>query len=103
MSDIERAARDAVDAQANAEQVALVLAVLQAQQVLQQQAAPAAPVQQSSGGGAAKWVAIGVGGSVFLVTVAMSAVAVAISAVALTICVLVLRGLVVDQKGRRRS
>lgn len=103
MSEIEKAARDAVEASANTDQVALILAVLQAQQLTQQQACqhPPAPVQHSSGG-AAKWVGIGVGASVLLLTVAVSAVAVAISAVALTVCVLVLRGLWADiQKGTK--
>jgi hypothetical protein len=99
MSDIEKAARDAVDAAANTEQVALILAVLQAQQLVQQQPAPV-PAQHAPGG-AAKWVGIGVGASVLLLTVAVSAVAVAISAVALTVCVLVLRGMWADMKGRK--
>ena len=89
MSDLEKAARDAVDAQANSEQVALILAVLQAQQLTQQQ--PPAPTAPRPAGSAAKWIGIGVGGSVFLAAFAVSAVAVAISAVALTVCVLVLR------------
>ncbi|WP_432064145.1 hypothetical protein [Streptomyces sp. C10-9-1] len=101
MSDVEKAARDAVEAQANAEQVALIAAVLQAQQYARQQ--PSAPVPVAPAGGAGKWLAIGVGGSVFLLTVAVSAVAVAIAAVALTVCVLVLRGVWADvQKDRRR-
>ncbi|MFD9211608.1 hypothetical protein ACFVY9_00530 [Streptomyces sp. NPDC059544] len=103
MSDLEKAARDAVDAQANTEHLALVMALLQAQQLTQQTQTPAcqhAPAQQPSGG-AAKWVGIGVGASVFLISVAVSAVAVAISAVALTICVLVLRGMWADyRKGK---
>lgn len=99
MTDLEKAAREAVDAAANSEQLALIKAVLQAQQLTQQPAAPA-PVQQSPGS-AGKWIGIGIGGSVFLLTVAVSAVAVAISAVALTICVLVLRSMWRDyQKGR---
>lgn len=98
--DIEKAARDAVEAAHNSEQLARIAALLQAQQLTQQQHAAPAPVQRSSGG-AAKWVGIGVGGSIFLLTVAVSAVAVAISAVALTICVLVLRSMWRDyQKGR---
>jgi hypothetical protein len=102
MSDIEKAAREAVDAASNSEHLAIVMAVLQAQQITQQTQRPCqhAPVQKSSGG-AVKWVGIGVGGSVFLLTVAVSAVAVAISAVALTICVLVLRSMWRDyQKGK---
>ncbi|MFD9211656.1 hypothetical protein ACFVY9_00780 [Streptomyces sp. NPDC059544] len=104
MTDIEKAAREAVEAQANSEHLALVMAVLQAQQLTQQQTVTTvtAPVQRSSGG-AAKWVGIGVGASVFLLTVAVSAVAVAISAVALTICVLVLRGMWTDVRKGRKS
>lgn len=90
MSDFEKAARDAVEAQANTEQLALIAAVLQAQQLTQYQPVPPAPAVRTSGG-AAKWIGIGVGGSVFLLTVAVSAIAVAISAVALTICLLILR------------
>lgn len=103
MSDaIERAAKEAVDAASNTEQLALIAGLLKVQQITQQvqQPAPQQPVQQVSGG-AAKWIGIGIGGSIFLLTVAVSAVAVAISAVALTICVLVLRSMWRDyQKGR---
>ncbi|MEV6398143.1 hypothetical protein AB0M39_25795 [Streptomyces sp. NPDC051907] len=104
MTDIEKAAREAVDAADDSQQLALIAAVIQAQQLAQQQTCqhPPAPVPQS--GSAAKWIGIGVGGSIFLITVAVSAVAVAISAVALTICVLVLRGMWQDtQKGRKRG
>lgn len=103
MSDIEKAARDAVEAQANSEQLAMVLAILQVQQLTQQPTRqhPPAPVQQSSTG---KWVAIGVTGPFLAVTLAISVMAFAISVVALTICVLALRGLWVDmQKGRKRG
>ncbi|MEV6651188.1 hypothetical protein [Streptomyces sp. NPDC051219] len=101
MSDIEKAAREAVDAAANSEQLALIAAILQAQQLTQQVSGnqTPAPVQQSSGG-TAKWVGIGIGGSIFMVSLAVSAVAVAISAVALTVCLLVLRSVWQDmQKG----
>ncbi|MEV4918931.1 hypothetical protein AB0K47_19215 [Streptomyces tirandamycinicus] len=100
MSELEKAAREAVEAQANSEHLALIAAVLQAQHLVQQQPCqhPPAPV---SSGSAVKWVGIGVGASVFLISVAVSAVAVAISAVALTICVLVLRGMWTDyRKGK---
>ena len=97
--EVSKAARDAVEAAHNSEQLALIAAVLQAQQLVQRQAPPAPLQSAPSGGGAAKWVGIGVGASVLLLTVAISAVAVAISAVALTICVLVLRGLWADMKG----
>ncbi|MFI2367282.1 hypothetical protein [Streptomyces sp. NPDC018833] len=106
MTDIEKAARDAVEAQANTEQVALIQAVLAAQQLTQQQAQPVAPapVQQSSN--VAKWVGVGIGGALALTPLAMAAamlaIAVGISAVALTICTLVLRSMWVDmQKGKK--
>lgn len=104
MSDaIERAARDAVDAASNSEQLALVMAVLKAQQITQQAQQPCQhqPVQQASGG-AGKWLAIGIGGSFLAVSLAISAIAVAISAVSVAILALVLRGIWRDlQKGQR--
>lgn len=102
MSDIEKAARDAVDAAANSEQLVLIAALLQAQQLTHAQQAPVppAPVLAPSGG-AAKWIGIGIGGSIFLLTVALSAMAVAISAIAVTGCLIVLRSMWRDyQNGR---
>ncbi|MFD8471902.1 hypothetical protein ACFV2E_07560 [Streptomyces globisporus] len=96
MSDFEKAAKDAVEAAANSQQLALIAAVLQAQQLTQQPPAPA-PAAPSSGS-AAKWIGIGIGGSVFLLTVAVAAVAVAISIAGLTICILVLRSVWQDVK-----
>ncbi|WP_326592813.1 hypothetical protein [Streptomyces brevispora] len=90
MSDLEKAAQDAVNAAANSEQLALIAAVLKAQQLTQQPVTPPTPVAAPSGG-AAKWIGIGIGGSALLLAVAVSAVAIAISAVALTVCVLALR------------
>ncbi|WP_331731217.1 hypothetical protein [Streptomyces sp. NBC_00859] len=89
-SDIGAAAKEAVEAAHNSEQLALIQAVLAAQQLAQHPQPVTQPVQQSSGG-AGKWIGIGVGASVFLLTVALSAVAVAIAVVSLTVCVLVLR------------
>ncbi|WP_371791922.1 hypothetical protein OG217_23245 [Streptomyces sp. NBC_01023] len=89
-SDIGAAAKAAVEAAHNTEQLALIQAVLKAQQLTQQPAPTPPPVQQSPAS-AGKWIGIGVGASVFLLTVALSAVAVAISVVSLTVCVLVLR------------
>lgn len=103
MSDaLDKAAKDAVEAASNTEQLALIAALLKAQQITQQvqQPAPHPPVQQPSGG-TGKWLAIGIGGSFLAVSLAISAVAVAVSAVALTACLLVLRSLLRDyQKGR---
>lgn len=92
MSHLDDAGRDAADAAANSQHLALVLALLEAQKLTHQP--PAAPPPAATpNGSAAKWIGIGVGGSVFLLTVAVSAVAVAISAVALTACLLVLRSM----------
>lgn len=89
-TELSKASQEAIDAARQGERYAEILAVVAAVQAVQQQPAPPAPVVRTSGG-AAKWIGIGVGGSVFLLTVAVSAMAVAISAVALTICVLILR------------
>lgn len=102
MSELERAARDAVEAQANSEQVAMVLAILQAQQLTQHQPAPAlAPVHQRPIGA---YVALGIGGAVALTGLAMAAallaVAVAVGAISATVCLLVLRSMWNDQKGK---
>lgn len=99
-SELERASAEAVAAQDNAQQLALIQAVLKAQQ-LAQPVTPPAPVQQSSGG-AAKWLAIGIGGSFLAMSLALSAMAVAISAVALTCCLLVLRSMWTDRRPNRR-
>lgn len=101
MSDVEKAAQDAVAAAQQSEQFAVMLAAIQAAQLTQQQTCqhPPAPVQQ---GGNGKWIALGIAAPFLLITLAISVMAAAISAVALTICVLVLRGLWVDmQKGRK--
>ncbi|MEU3204269.1 hypothetical protein ABZ702_10365 [Streptomyces cyaneofuscatus] len=97
MSSFDEAKREAADAAANSDQLAEIVALLKAQQ-LTQQPQPPAPTTPQSTGGAAKWIGIGIGGSIFLVAFAVSAVAVAITAVALTICLLVLRAMWQDIK-----
>ncbi|MFF1934325.1 hypothetical protein [Streptomyces sp. NPDC058228] len=100
---VQVASADAVAAAQQSEQFAMMLAAVQAAQILQaQQPTPQQPVvQAASSGSAMKWLAIGMGGSALLLAVAVSAVAVAISAVALTICVLILRSVWQDiSKGR---
>ncbi|MCI0385428.1 hypothetical protein [Streptomyces sp. CNQ085] len=100
--EIEQAAADAVQAAQQSEQYALLLAAAQAQQ--QTPCHHPVPAPQSSNVG--KWVAAGVGGSVFLLAVAVSAVAVAVSAVALTVCLLVLRSVwqqIREDQEERRS
>lgn len=100
---LEKAARDAVDAAANSQQLAIIAAVLQAQQITQQQPSACqhqAPAPRQSGG-AAKWIGIGIGGSVLMISFALSAVAVAIAAVSVTACLIVLRSMWRDyQKGK---
>ncbi|CAL9380472.1 hypothetical protein [Streptomyces sp. enrichment culture] len=97
--DLEKAARDAVEAADNAELVRQIAAVLAAQQILGIQPQPVpVPRQEFS---AVKWLVIGgVVVSVGLVA-ALFAVAVAIGAVCATACVLVLRGLWADCQKRR--
>ncbi|QNT96763.1 hypothetical protein HEP81_06528 [Streptomyces griseofuscus] len=92
MSDLEKAARDAIEAADNSEMVQQIAAILAAQQLLAQQQpqAPTAPAQSFD---AKKWVVIG--GVVVSVgmAVAVFAVAVAIGAVCATACLLILRAM----------
>lgn len=94
--DLERATRDAVEAARQGEQFAVMLAAIQAAQV--QQPCQHHPVPAPRPSNTGKWVAAGVGGSVLLMTVAVSAVAFAISAVSLTVCLLVLRSVWQDMR-----
>jgi hypothetical protein len=105
MTDVQKASQDAIDAARQGEQFALILAAMTAAQTAQQHPAcqHPAPVAQHSSGQAAKWIGIAVGGSVFLLAVAISAVAVAISAVALTVCLLVLRNMWQDIRKAGKS
>jgi hypothetical protein len=82
MTDIRKASAEAVEAAQQSDQFALILAALQAQQLVQQQAVrpPTPIVRESSAAVAGKWLAIGVGGSMLMVTVAFAAVALAIAA-----------------------
>jgi hypothetical protein len=100
VSDIEKAAREAVEAADNAEMVRQIAAILAAQQLLNQQPAPV--VQQTTQPfDAKKWVVIG-GVAVSLGLVgAVFAIAVTIGAVCATACLLVLRGLWADYQKRR--
>ncbi|WP_411097185.1 hypothetical protein [Streptomyces sp. 020-2-3H-GM] len=92
MSDFDKAAEDAVEAAANTEQLALIAAVLQAQQLTQQQPPVPAPAVAPSSGSTAKWVGIGaavlVGGPLFLL--ALTAAALGVAAVALSVAILAL-------------
>jgi Na+/proline symporter len=104
MTDLRKASQEAVEAARQGEQFALILAAVQAAQIVQAQQQPAplpAPVQQQTGQ-AGKWIAITVGGSVLLLTVAISAVAVAIAAVSIAISSLVLYRIYKDMFGAKR-
>lgn len=102
MSDIEKAARDAVEAADNTEQLKLIAAVLQAQRLLNGQpfATPPAGVAKPEFN-ATKWLVVGgVVVSVGLVG-ALFAVAIAIGATCATACLLILRSMWREsQKGR---
>ena len=106
MSDLEKAARDAVEAADNTETVRLIAAVLAAQAERADsgkitQPSPPAPVQRPVG----LYVAAGLGGAVALTGLALAAavlaVAVAVGAVAATVCLLVLKSLLDDYQRRR--
>ncbi|MFI9610368.1 hypothetical protein ACIHCM_01430 [Streptomyces sp. NPDC052023] len=99
MSDLERAARDAVEAADNSEMVRQIAAILAAQQLVNQQAPVAQQATQPFD--AKKWLVIGgVVVSVGLVA-SLFAVAIAIGAVCATASLLILRGLWNDfQKGK---
>ncbi|MFF8829137.1 hypothetical protein [Streptomyces sp. NPDC015131] len=100
MSDLEKAAREAVEAADNTAMVQQIAAILAAQQLLaQQQPAPVPAARPEFD--ARKWIVVGgVVVSVGLVS-ALFAVAIAIGAVCATACLLVLRGMWADyQKGK---
>ncbi|MEH0642855.1 hypothetical protein QBB33_15535 [Streptomyces scabiei] len=102
MSDLEKAARDAVEAADNTELVRTIAAVLAAQQhQAQQQPATPAPAQRPYGA----YIAAGIGGAVALTALAMAAallaVAVAVGAVCATVCLLVLKSLLDDYQNRK--
>ncbi|MGW6287835.1 hypothetical protein [Streptomyces sp. NPDC055107] len=101
MSDFEKAAKDAVDAAANSEQLALIAAVLQAQQLTQQPPAPA-PAATPARSNNAKWIGIGaavlVGGPLLLLAFAAAALGIAALALSVAILALVLRSVWQDIK-----
>ena len=99
---IQKAARDAIEAEANSEQLKLIVAVLQAQQLLNTQQQPQCQhLAPKSSPNVGKWAAIAVAGSVAAISLALSAIAVAVGAVAVTCCLIILRGLWSDfQKDR---
>lgn len=102
MTDLGKASQDAIDAAKQGETFAAVLAALQTAAIVQQlqQPTPPAPVQQQRTGEAGKWLALGVGGSMLMVTVAFAAVALAIAAVSVALVALVIYGIYRDIRKR---
>ncbi|MET7776304.1 hypothetical protein ABZU94_10495 [Streptomyces mirabilis] len=90
MSDpVSKAARDAVAAADNTEQLKLIAAVLQAQQLTQTQHCqhqPPAPRRDFNYG---KWLAIGGVACAIAVCVALAAVAIAVAVACATVCLLI--------------
>lgn len=106
MTDISKASAEAVDAAKQGEQFAMILAAIQTAHLIQAQqptttAAPPAVVPQNSNAGAAgKWIAIGIGGSMLMVTVAFAAVALAIASACIALVALVVYGIYRDIRKR---
>jgi hypothetical protein len=106
MTDLSKASAEAVEAARQGEQFAVILAAIQAAQIIQaqQSSAPAPPPvvvpQQSGSGTAGKWLAIGVGGSMLMATVAFAAVALAIASACVALVALVVYGIYRDVRKR---
>ncbi|CAG6392751.1 hypothetical protein NMG29_06545 [Streptomyces cocklensis] len=103
MTDINEASQEAIDAAKQGENFAVMLAAIQAAQLAQaQQPQQPAPVviQQSAASTAGKWLAIGAGGSMLMITVAFAAVALAIAAVCTALVALVVYGIYRDIRRR---
>lgn len=108
MSDeFAKAARDAVEAADNTDQLKLIAAFLAAQQLTQQQTHTQPASAPRADFNARKWLTIGavvcaVGaiGAVFAIAFALAAIAVAIGAVCATGCFLILRSIWRDIRNR---
>lgn len=102
MSDLEKAARDAVEAAANTRQVEQIAAILAAQQFLAQQQPQQPACQHRQGRSAGEWLGIGAAACVGGVGIAFASIAIAIGAVSVAVLALVLRSMWADfqRKGR---
>ncbi|WP_128803705.1 MULTISPECIES: hypothetical protein [unclassified Streptomyces] len=108
MSDeFAKAAREAVEAADNTDQLKLIAAFLAAQQLTQQQTQPQPAPAPRADFNARKWLVIGgvvcaggAIGSVFAVAFALAAISVAIGAVCATACLLILRSMWRDIRNR---
>ncbi|MYW50584.1 hypothetical protein GTY64_03695 [Streptomyces sp. SID8376] len=105
MNELEKAARDAVEAADNTRQVEMIAAVLAAQQLLAQQQpqAPACQHQHRQGRPASEWLGIGAAVCVGGVGLAFASIAIAIGALSVAVLALVVRSMWADvQQGKRR-
>ena len=104
MSELEKAARDAVEAADNTELTRQIAAILAAQQILarQQPQAPACQ-HQRQGRSASEWLGIGAAVCVGGVGLAFASIAIAIGALSVAVLALVVRSMWADvqKKGRR--
>ncbi|MFF2094840.1 hypothetical protein [Streptomyces sp. NPDC058202] len=86
---LTKAARDAVEASENTEQLRLIAAVLKAQQLAQPQPCQHETPAKSRDFNYGKWLAIGGVASAIAVCVALAAVAIAVAIACVTVCLLI--------------
>ncbi|MFD7793615.1 hypothetical protein [Streptomyces sp. NPDC059759] len=84
-----KAARDAVEASDNTEQLRLITAMLQAQQLTQPQPCQHQAPAKSRDFNYGKWLAIGAIAVAIAVCVALAAVAIAVAIACATVCLLI--------------
>lgn len=106
MTDVTKASAEAVEAARQSDHFAVMLAAIQAAQLVQAQQQPTPPppvtVQQSAAGTAGKWLAICAGGSMLMITVSFAAVALAIASACVALVALVVYGIYRDIRGGRK-
>ncbi|MEU4012081.1 hypothetical protein AB0H30_26970 [Streptomyces pseudogriseolus] len=104
MSELEKAARDAVEAADNTELTRQIAAILAAQQLLaRQQPQQPACQHQRQGRPASEWLGIGAAVCVGGVGLAFASIAIAIGALSVAVLALVLRSMWADvQQGKGR-
>lgn len=84
-----KAAREAVEASDNTEQLRLIAAMLQAQQLAQPQPCQHETPAKSQDFNYGKWLAIGGVASAIAVSLALAAVAIAVAIACATVCLLI--------------
>ncbi|MFC8408532.1 hypothetical protein ACFUG9_33955 [Streptomyces griseoincarnatus] len=101
--DLERAARDAVEAADNTQIVQQIAAILAAQQLLAQQQPQTPACQHRQGRSTSEWLGIGAAVCVGGVGLAFASIAIAIGALSVAVLALVVRSMWADvQQGKRR-